>query len=201
MQILLDECVNERLRNYLRDQDVQSARYAGFSGLKSGELLDAAESAGFDVLLTGDRGFGHQQNLAGRKIAVLILRTKSIALAELIRHVPVSRGPQRDEARRDRRGTLRWRVVSAGSHPSFPGSLIRGSSHSLRTSFPRIAPRSAVPTENTIVLDLCLPKTSSSDLPFGCNTVTIGPRWLVRQGLITLNVTDSKGLRAGSDYQ
>jgi predicted nuclease of predicted toxin-antitoxin system len=88
MRILLDECVNERLRNYFRDQDVQSARYAGFSGLKNGELLDAAESAGFDVLLTVDRGFGHQQNLAGRKIAVLILRTKSIALEELIRHVP-----------------------------------------------------------------------------------------------------------------
>jgi|SRR5208283_3039093 len=88
MRILLDECVNERLRNYLPDHDVQSARYAGFSGLKNGELLDAAESAGFQVLLTVDQGFGHQQNLAGRSIALLIFRTKSIALGELLRHVP-----------------------------------------------------------------------------------------------------------------
>jgi predicted nuclease of predicted toxin-antitoxin system len=47
MRILLDECVNERLRNHLPDHDVQSVRYAGFSGFKNGELLDAAESAGF----------------------------------------------------------------------------------------------------------------------------------------------------------
>ena len=48
MRILLDECVNERLRNHLSDHDVQSARYAGFGGLKNGELLDAAESARFE---------------------------------------------------------------------------------------------------------------------------------------------------------
>ena len=39
-----------------------------------------AESAGFDVVLTVDHGFGHQQNLAGRTIAAIIFRTKSIAL-------------------------------------------------------------------------------------------------------------------------
>lgn len=42
MRILLDECVNERLRNHLPDHDVQSARYAGFSGLKNEELLEAS---------------------------------------------------------------------------------------------------------------------------------------------------------------
>ena len=88
MRILLDECVNERLRSYFPDHDVQSARYAGFGGLKNGELLDAAETAGFDVVLTVDRGFGHQQNLAGRNIAVVIFRTKSIALEDLVPQVP-----------------------------------------------------------------------------------------------------------------
>lgn len=88
MRILLDECVNERLRTYFPDHDVQSARYAGFSGLKNGELLDAAEAAGFDVLLTVDQGFGHQQNLTSRNIAVVIFRTKSIALEDLLPHVP-----------------------------------------------------------------------------------------------------------------
>ena len=88
MRILLDECVNERLRNHLPDHDVQSARYAGFSGLTNGELLEAAESAGFQVLLTVDQGFGSQQNLAGRNMALVIFRTKSIALDKLLPHVP-----------------------------------------------------------------------------------------------------------------
>jgi len=88
MRILLDECVNQRLRNYLAGHESQSARYAGLGGLKNGELLAAAEAAGFDILLTVDRGFRYEQNLMGRKIAVIILSTKSIALKDLLPHVP-----------------------------------------------------------------------------------------------------------------
>ena len=44
---------------------------------------------------------------------------------------------------------------------------------------------------------LCLLKTLSSDFPFGCNVVTIGPRWLERQSWISLECPDSKGLRVG----
>jgi hypothetical protein len=51
-------------------------------------LLDAAEAAGFDVLVTVDRGFRYEQNLAGRKIAVVIFRTKSIARKDLLPHAP-----------------------------------------------------------------------------------------------------------------
>ena len=54
----------------------QSAQYAGLGGLKNGELLAAAESAGFDVLVTVDGGFQYEQNLRGRKIAVIVLSTK-----------------------------------------------------------------------------------------------------------------------------
>jgi hypothetical protein len=38
-----------------------------------GELLDAAEAAGFEVLITTDRNLRYQQDLAGRKIAVVAL--------------------------------------------------------------------------------------------------------------------------------
>jgi hypothetical protein len=41
IRILLDECVNQRMRNHLPRHECQSARYAGFGGLKNGELLDA----------------------------------------------------------------------------------------------------------------------------------------------------------------
>ena len=60
MRILLDECVNQRMRNYLPGRECQSARYAGFGGLKNGEPLNAAEAAGFDVLVTVDRGFRYE---------------------------------------------------------------------------------------------------------------------------------------------
>jgi predicted nuclease of predicted toxin-antitoxin system len=88
MRILLDECVNQRMRSHLPGHECQWARYAGFGGLKNGELLDAAEAAGFDVLVAVDRGFRYEQNLAGRKIAVVIFRTKSIALKDLLPHAP-----------------------------------------------------------------------------------------------------------------
>ena len=88
MRILLDECVNHRLRKHLPGHECQSARYAGFGGLKNGELLDAAEAANFDVLVTVDRGFQYEQNLIGRKVAVLILSAQSIALKDLLLLVP-----------------------------------------------------------------------------------------------------------------
>ena len=43
MPISLDECVNQSMRNYPPGQECQSARYAGFGGLKNGDPLDAAE--------------------------------------------------------------------------------------------------------------------------------------------------------------
>jgi hypothetical protein len=53
-------------------------------GLENGDLLKAAESAKFDVLLTVDRGMEYQQDLAQQKIAIIIFRTKSIRLKELV---------------------------------------------------------------------------------------------------------------------
>jgi predicted nuclease of predicted toxin-antitoxin system len=84
MRILLDECVNQRLRNYLPGHECLSARYAGLGGLQNGELLEEAEAAKFDVLIPVDRGFQYEQNLSGRKIAVIIFRAKSIGLKDLL---------------------------------------------------------------------------------------------------------------------
>jgi hypothetical protein len=41
--------------------------------LENGELLDAAEALGFDVMVTSDQNIRHQQNLAGRKLALVVL--------------------------------------------------------------------------------------------------------------------------------
>jgi hypothetical protein len=88
MSILIDECIDERFRNSLPGHDCQTARYAGLAGLENGELFTAAETAKFDVFLTVDQGFEYQQNLTARKIAIIISRTKSNRLKDLLPHVP-----------------------------------------------------------------------------------------------------------------
>ncbi len=40
---------------------------------KNGDLLRAAEDAAFDVLVTSDKGIRYQQNLTGRKLALVVL--------------------------------------------------------------------------------------------------------------------------------
>jgi hypothetical protein len=39
----------------------------------NGDLLDAAEAAGFEVFVTADKNMRYQQNLASRKIAILVV--------------------------------------------------------------------------------------------------------------------------------
>lgn len=73
MRLLIDECVDERVRHLFPDHDCETARYAHLAGLKNGRLLDAAEEAGFDILVAVDQNIPDQQNLTRRKIAVLIL--------------------------------------------------------------------------------------------------------------------------------
>jgi len=41
--------------------------------LSNGELLAAAETAGFDVLVTTDKNIRYQQNLKGRRIAIVVV--------------------------------------------------------------------------------------------------------------------------------
>ena len=87
MRVLIDECIDERLRNFLPGYDCQTARYARLAGLENGELLAAAEAAKFDVLLTVDHGFEYEQNLTGRSIAILIIHAKSNRLKDLLVHI------------------------------------------------------------------------------------------------------------------
>jgi len=56
---------------------VSTAYELGWATLKNGELLAAAESHGFDVLVTTDTNLEYQQNLTQRKIAIVVLSTTS----------------------------------------------------------------------------------------------------------------------------
>jgi hypothetical protein len=73
----LDENLPHALRNYLPDHETMTAAYAGLAGLKNGELLDAVEQAGFDVLVTGDKTLEYEQNLRRRRIALVCLSANS----------------------------------------------------------------------------------------------------------------------------
>ena len=55
---------------------METAYEKGWSALRNGELLAKAE-AEFDVLVTTDRNLRHQQNLADRRIAIVVLPTTS----------------------------------------------------------------------------------------------------------------------------
>ena len=52
---------------------VTEARARGWEELENGKLLTQAETAGFDLLLTTDKRIRYQQNLTGRKIAIVVL--------------------------------------------------------------------------------------------------------------------------------
>ncbi len=73
MKVLLDEQLPHRLRKHLGAHDVFTVDYMGWAGLKNGELLGVAEADGFEVFLTGDKNLSYQQNLAGRRMAIITL--------------------------------------------------------------------------------------------------------------------------------
>src|SRR6202451_1389095 len=73
MRIIFDQAAPVPIRPYLEHHTVRTAAQEGWDKLTNGDLLTAAEEAGFDLLLTTDKNMRYQQNLAGRKIAIMVL--------------------------------------------------------------------------------------------------------------------------------
>jgi predicted nuclease of predicted toxin-antitoxin system len=90
MRLLVDECIDERLRLLFPGQECQSARFANLAGLNNGCSLEAVEEAGFDVLITVDQNIPDQQNLGGRWISLLILCGPTNRLRGLALLVPTA---------------------------------------------------------------------------------------------------------------
>ncbi len=84
MRILLDECLPLDLRHSFPTHDAHTAQWAGLKGQKNGELLRAAEAAGYDVLLTVDQGIPHQQSAAGRKLSIILIRSRTNQIEDLL---------------------------------------------------------------------------------------------------------------------
>jgi hypothetical protein len=83
MRVLLDECVDERLRHSFAEHHCETARFAGLAGLKNGALLVTAERAGFDVIVTVDQNIPDQQNLGDHSISIVILCGRTNRLVDL----------------------------------------------------------------------------------------------------------------------
>ena len=73
MRVLFDQGTPVPLARFLVKHSARTTLQEGWDTLATGRLLRVAEDAGFDLLLTTDNSIAYQQNLQGRKIAIVVL--------------------------------------------------------------------------------------------------------------------------------
>ena len=73
MRILFDNGTPRQLRRQIFGHESETAMERGWDTLANGVLLDRAEEAGFEVLITTDQGIRYQQNMSSRRMAVVVL--------------------------------------------------------------------------------------------------------------------------------
>lgn len=88
MRVLLDEQLPRQLAPYFVDHEVRTVQQEAWAGLKNGALLTRAEAAGFEVLITGDKNMPFQQNIAKRRLGVVVMVAPSNAIEDLLPVVP-----------------------------------------------------------------------------------------------------------------
>jgi hypothetical protein len=84
VKIPLDECLPLDFRHSLPGHMVHTAEWAGMKGKSNGDLLRAAESVGYDLLLTVDQGIPHRHNFAGRRLSIIVIRASTIQMEDLL---------------------------------------------------------------------------------------------------------------------
>ena len=80
MKLLIDQNVSARLARLLTGHDATHASTMGWAELTNGDLLTAAEADGFEVFVTADKNIYYQQNLTGRRIALVVLGTNQLEI-------------------------------------------------------------------------------------------------------------------------
>jgi predicted nuclease of predicted toxin-antitoxin system len=78
MKILLDECVPWPMHRLLSEHSCSPVQAEGWGGIKNGDLIQRAEGM-FDLFITSDQNIRYQQNLHGRRIAILELSTNDLS--------------------------------------------------------------------------------------------------------------------------
>jgi len=74
LKLLFDQGAPAPLRGRLSAHSVDTLAEKGWSDKDNGELLDVAEREGYEVLVTTDQNLPYQQNLAERRIGLVVLR-------------------------------------------------------------------------------------------------------------------------------
>jgi predicted nuclease of predicted toxin-antitoxin system len=89
VKVLIDECTPKALKKHLinHGHECLTVQEAGWSGKQNGELLSLAETA-FDALVTADTNLRYQQNMAGRRIAIVTLHSSSNRLEQIRQYFP-----------------------------------------------------------------------------------------------------------------
>ena len=87
MQILIDECLDRRLKREFKGHTAMTVTDLGWGGIKNGTLLTLAQSQ-FDVFVTADKNLQTQQNLANFSIAIVVLRAASTRLQDALPLIP-----------------------------------------------------------------------------------------------------------------
>jgi predicted nuclease of predicted toxin-antitoxin system len=75
VRILFDQGTPAPLRNFLRGHEITTAHERGWGTLQNGDLLRAAEAAGFEAIITTDQNLRYQQSLSERHLAIIVLLT------------------------------------------------------------------------------------------------------------------------------
>jgi hypothetical protein len=73
MRVLFDQATPVPIRRFLVGHAVRTAAEQQWETLGNGDLLTVAEEAGFEVFVTTDKNLRYQQNLSGRRIAVVVI--------------------------------------------------------------------------------------------------------------------------------
>ena len=89
MRILLDECVDARLRRELPGHEVQTVPQAGWASIGNGKLLGLVAASGkFDVFLTVDKNLPQQNKTRTLPFAIVVMRAKSNRLPHILPFAP-----------------------------------------------------------------------------------------------------------------
>jgi hypothetical protein len=83
VKILVDEDLPRYLKRVLPGHDIATVQEMGWAGIKNGPLLRLAEPM-FDLFLTGDKNLRYQQNLKGRKLAIIVFLSNKLSVVKTL---------------------------------------------------------------------------------------------------------------------
>jgi predicted nuclease of predicted toxin-antitoxin system len=83
MRVLLDNNVNRRFSALIVGHYVRHVQDLGWEDMQNGDLIAAAEKAGFDAMITADKRMQYQQSLKDRKISIVVLNSRRIVFEDI----------------------------------------------------------------------------------------------------------------------